>query len=68
MGYDAEKDRLSPTNLCIMCGADTGIPKETPVYVRPYYVEGAGQLCEDCYNEAYGPLLDFQASQQANIF
>ena len=56
-GYDFEKDKQSPTDLCINCGRDTGIPKITPVYVRELfpgiYVEGAGQLCEKCDRDIY---------------
>lgn len=52
--YDAEKTKTSPTDLCVSCGIDTGISKETPVYARPYYVEGSGQLCGSCDNKIYG--------------
>jgi hypothetical protein len=62
MGYDLEKDKASPTDLCVMCGADTRILKKTPVYTRPYYVEGAGQLCEEHYENAYGQLFKSAAS------
>lgn len=47
-GYDLEADKKSPTDLCVACGKDTGIPKETPVDLRKSYIEGAGQLCHDC--------------------
>lgn len=53
-GYDAEKDHSSPTDLCVSCGVDTDIPKETPVYARPYYIEGAGQLCKNDYEKIFG--------------
>jgi len=46
--YNTKKDAESPTDLCVMCGKNTGIPKETPVDGRPFYVEGAGQLCTEC--------------------
>jgi hypothetical protein len=44
-GYNPEKDKKSPTDLCVVCGKDTGISKDEPVYMRSFYVEGAGQLC-----------------------
>jgi len=47
-GYDTKKDAESPTDLCVMCGEDTGIPKETCVDFREHYIEGAGQLCKGC--------------------
>lgn len=54
MGYDFEKDEKSPTDLCVGCGRDTGIPKETPANERQFYVEGAGQLCGPCDSKTYG--------------
>jgi hypothetical protein len=34
---------------CIMCGKETIILKSTHVDFRYGYVEGAGQLCRECY-------------------
>lgn len=51
--YDLEKDKESLTDLCVRCGIDTGIPKDTPVDGRRFYVEGAGQLCGPCDREIY---------------
>ena len=36
------------TDLCVLCGADTGIPAETPIDQRVGYVEGSGQICRKC--------------------
>lgn len=36
------------TDLCVICKADTGIPTETHIDERAFYIEGAGQLCKDC--------------------
>lgn len=47
-GYDREADKKSLTDLCVCCGKDTGIPKETHLDFREFYVEGAGQLCREC--------------------
>lgn len=41
------------TDVCVVCGEDTLIPKDRPVDLRPNYVEGAGQLCSKCWNEVY---------------
>lgn len=35
---------------CIKCGKDTPYDYETHVDLRMWYVEGAGQLCIQCYN------------------
>ena len=41
------------TEKCINCGTDTQVPVDKPVDVRYHYVEGAGQLCEECWNKIY---------------
>ena len=42
------------TETCVVCNTDTGIPKNTHVNNRPFYIEGGGQLCGKCYNNIYG--------------
>lgn len=42
------------TDLCVICSKDTGIPKTTDISYRNFYVEGAGQLCGDCWDKVYG--------------
>ena len=37
-------------DLCIMCGKETAYDFETHIDLRVGYVEGAGQLCNGCYN------------------
>lgn len=45
---------------CILCGADTGIPLDTPVGPYPYetfprWIEGAGgPICQPCDENVYG--------------
>jgi hypothetical protein len=36
-------------DLCISCNKKTKYPTNTSVDMRECYVEGAGQLCGDCY-------------------
>lgn len=38
-------------DLCVICGADSGIATATHVDERYGYVEGSGQLCVKCYNK-----------------
>ncbi len=38
---------------CIRCGRETIYEFSTPVTLRRYYVEGSGQLCEECFYEMY---------------
>ena len=33
--------------LCIRCGKETEYDINTPIYLRHYFIEGSGQLCED---------------------
>lgn len=39
--------------LCIRCGKPTPYDINTPITVRRYFVEGAGQLCEECFHILY---------------
>lgn len=41
------------TDKCAYCGCDTGIPKDTPISNRKYYIQGSGQLCNKRYTELY---------------
>ena len=41
------------TDKCPCCGCDTGIPKDTPISDRKYYIQGSDQLCNKCYTELY---------------
>ena len=38
---------------CIRCGKETEYDINTPKTVRRYFVEGAGQLCEECFHKLY---------------
>lgn len=39
---------------CIRCHKQLNIPLELEIDLRPFYVDGAGQLCYDCFHEIYG--------------
>jgi hypothetical protein len=39
---------INGTDLCVICGTDTGIPTDTPIHLRVGYVEGCGQCCDVC--------------------
>jgi NMD protein affecting ribosome stability and mRNA decay len=38
---------------CIRCGKETEYDINTPVDIRKWYIEGTGQLCEQCYFTLY---------------
>ena len=41
---------------CVCCGKQSDEPETRSVEYRNYYVEGAGQLCENCFIEVYGNI------------
>lgn len=53
-GDREEPKKASSLEICIVCGKITGVPKDKPVSERKTYMEGAGQLCENCCWEIYG--------------
>ena len=38
---------------CVNCGKETEYPINMNIDYRSYYVEGAGQLCKECYDKIY---------------
>ena len=53
-GYDhlgcvLEHEKVSIYETCIMCGSETTTLKTTHIDFRYGYVDGAGQLCRECY-------------------
>jgi hypothetical protein len=44
-----QKDEFDMFEQCIMCGEETTVLKTTHIDFRYGYVDGAGQLCRDCY-------------------
>jgi hypothetical protein len=41
------------TEHCILCGCLTDVLICQDVHSRKFYIEGAGQLCRDCYEDLY---------------
>jgi hypothetical protein len=46
------------TETCISCNKETHVPINLNIELREYYIEGAGQLCEKCYNKIYSKKWD----------
>ena len=46
---------LLKKETCVLCGRLAEEEKEQQVSEREYYIEGAGQLCRECYQETYVP-------------
>lgn len=38
---------------CVCCRRRVDIPLDMDIEFRPFYIEGAGQLCYDCYHTLY---------------
>ena len=45
--------KVAVKDLCVRCEAETEYDVNTPITVRHYYIEGAGQLCEACWNKLW---------------
>ncbi len=37
-------------DVCVLCGSETPYYKSDHVSSRYHYIEGAGQLCKECYD------------------
>ena len=48
-----EKQTGSEVEHCVVCGKLTEYRKDTPIDKRERYVEGAGQLCHECYRKIF---------------
>jgi hypothetical protein len=42
-------------DLCVGCGKVTEYSRNEPITPRRDFIEGAGQLCSDCFTKTYGP-------------
>lgn len=45
--------KVDEKESCVLCGKTTSYLESENIDKRKYYVEGSGQLCEDCYTETY---------------
>ena len=44
---------MNEKEKCVSCEKETEVDVSTHIDHRDYYVEGAGQLCKDCWLEIY---------------
>jgi hypothetical protein len=54
--YGRDKRALIEYEKCVSCGKETNAPTFLCIDARENYVEGAGQLCSECYNKMYNKL------------
>jgi hypothetical protein len=45
-----KNDMKIEMDTCVLCGKETEYPKKLHIDYRMHYIEGAGQLCEECFN------------------
>ena len=45
-----EKINKREKDVCVLCGCESPHYKDEHINVRYNYVEGAGQLCQECYD------------------
>ena len=52
------KVRVNEFDHCILCGVETVYKRSTHIDMRHGYIEGAGQLCPNCYSRGteYGAI------------
>ena len=43
-------------DLCISCECETKYSHDPSIEYRDYYIEGAGQLCKECYDKIVNQL------------
>jgi hypothetical protein len=51
---EAETTFDYPSDPCVVCERDTGVPTNRPISLRLYYVPGTGQHCKSCFTELHG--------------
>ena len=47
-------------DLCVLCGAETQYTKDTHVDMRIGYIDGAGQLCVDCFGKQIKDIVEYE--------
>ena len=53
---DKRKEQIdSEIEHCVICGKPTEYCRNMPIDKRECYVEGAGQLCRECFRKFYLP-------------
>ena len=52
-GESKESATESSHERCVICGKRIEYGKNDPISERHFYVEGAGQLCNQCFHDVY---------------
>ena len=64
----AEMGKWEPMvrEICVRCGQATAYDINTPIEMRRWYVEGAGQLCEECWYKLW-PTTEESLSHEKSL-
>lgn len=54
--------------LCVRCGKETAYDINTPIIDRRWFVEGAGQLCEECWRIMYDNDRDREIDPENELY
>ena len=49
------EELLNSEERCVLCNTITDTNKDIHIDQRPYYVEGVGEVCQDCYHKVVLP-------------
>ena len=52
---------------CVRCGKETAYDQSTPITMRRWYVEGAGQLCEACWRKLWLTKEEIKDGKESKI-
>ena len=53
MLYDNERTYVMKKDKCVYCACETEYSVNEHIDLRMFYVEGAGQLCKECWDKIY---------------
>jgi hypothetical protein len=48
-----ERVKMQEKDKCVSCGIETEFDRDEHIDFRTHYVEGAGQLCKECFDEIW---------------
>lgn len=51
---ETDKKEAEEFERCILCNKVTKYRRGEHIDFRNFYIEGAGQCCEECYTKTYG--------------
>lgn len=53
--------------ICVLCKKQTQILKDTPIEYREHYIEGGGQLCDECGKTINKENYEFRLKKNTRI-